>query len=434
MNLLDANDQCGVYPHSWYAATSQPLAPFPALQGEAIADLCVIGGGYTGLSAALHAAQAGLRVVLLDAQRIGFGASGRNGGQVGIGFNKSQTELEALFGLDRAKQLFELGVEAVALTQSLLSNHASDAQYRPGLIHADRFAAEFDDTRNEVDHLNEVYGYRHMRTLTQNDIRALIGCADYVGGALDMGSGHLHPLRYALGLARGCVAAGVNIFEKTRVTDITQGTRTIVRSDFGSVRADHVVVATNGYDTGLTRATAARVMPINNFIVATEPLGDQARQILREDYCAHDSRFVVNYYRLSEDRRLLFGGGETYRYRFPKDIARLVRKPMEQTFPQLKGTRIDYAWGGTLAVTMSRLPHVARIAPNILSAAGYSGHGVALAGFAGKIMADAVRGQLEGLVALEALPTPRFPGGGTFRSPLLALAMTWYALRDRIGL
>ena len=434
MNLLDANDTRGAYPDSWYSATADPLPPFDRLQGRIKADLCVIGAGYTGLSAALHAAQAGLDVVLLDAQRVGFGASGRNGGQVGNSFNRDQHYFEETFGRDTARQLYDLGHEAAELTRTLVAAHAPEARYRPGLIHADRFASELRDTRARADHLRQSYGHDQLQDLDHDAVESLIGSTSYVGGMLDMSAGHLHPLRYAFGLARACQAAGVRIFEQSRVHSITHGTPAIVQTDQGGVTSGHVIVATNGYGTGLTRETAAKTMPINNFIAATEPLGDRATSVLREDFCAYDSRFVVNYYRLSEDGRLLFGGGENYGYRFPSDIAAVVRKPMEQVFPQLKGVKIDHAWGGTLAITRSRLPHIARSAPNILSASGYSGSGVALAGLAGKVMAKAVQGQTEGLMLLENLPTPSFPGGGAFRSPLLALAMTWYALRDRLGI
>lgn len=433
MNLLDANDRRGQYPDSWYSATSTPLQPFPALQSRIKADLCIVGAGYTGLSAALHAAQSGLDVVLLDAQRLGFGASGRNGGQVGSSFNRDQTYFERTLGPDTARQLYEMGHTAAQLTRDLAAQHAPDAGYRPGLIHADRFVSELSETKAEANHLRQQYGHDQLQDLDQDAIRSLIGSPSYVGGVLDKSAGHLHPLRYAFGLARACVAAGVRIFEQSRVHDIQHGPPAVMRTDQGSVTAGHAIIATNGYGTGLSRATTARVMPINNFIVATEPLGDRAEAVLAEDYCAYDSRFVVNYYRLSEDGRLLFGGGENYGYRFPRDIAATVRKPMEQVFPQLKGVQIDYAWGGTLAITMSRLPHIARPAPHILSAAGYSGSGVALAGLAGKLMAEAMRGQSQGLMLLEDLPTPAFPGGGALRSPLLALAMTWYALRDRLG-
>lgn len=429
MNLLDANDLRGAYPDSWYAATTQTLAPFDPLRNEVRADLCVIGGGYTGLSAALHAARAGQSVVLLEAQRVGFGASGRNGGQVGASFNAGQQDLEKKCGLDDARKLFDLARAAAALTRDL----ATDAGYRPGVIHADRFDSEVTQTHAQVAHLHDHYGDTETQALDRDAVCDLTGCDSYAGGALDLAGGHLHPLRYAVSLAQACVAAGVRIFETTRVHDIVHRTPATVRSEQGRVVSDHVIIATNGYSTGLSRGSQARIMPINNFIVATEPLGARGASILKQDHCAYDSRFVVNYYRKTEDGRLLFGGGESYGYRFPKDIASVVRKPLERTFPQLKDVRLDHAWGGTLAITMSRLPYVARPASNVLIASGYSGSGVAMATMAGKLMAQATVAQSEGLALLESLPTPRFPGGGAFRSPLLALAMSWYALRDRIG-
>ncbi|MFA5538446.1 MAG: FAD-binding oxidoreductase, partial [Gemmobacter sp.] len=196
--------------------------------------------------------------------------------------------------------------------------------------------------------------------------------------------------------------------------------------------AGHVVLACNGYLGGLEPQVAARVMPINNFIIATEPLGGRATEILSEPVAVADTRFVVNYWRLSEDGRLLFGGGESYGYRFP-DIVRTVRRPMLQVYPQLADARIDHAWGGTLAITMNRLPCFARPHPNVLSASGYSGHGVAMATMAGKVLAEAVAGRAGRFDLMAGLPAARFPGGGALRWPLLVLAMTWYSLRDRLG-
>lgn len=431
MNLLDANDRRCVYPDGWYAATADLLEPFAPLRGETRADLCVIGGGYTGLSAALHAAQAGLDVVLIDAQRVSFGASGRNGGQVQSGFNKSQQALEKMVGREDAYKLWEMSQEAMSLTKQLCATHASEAAFKAGIAHANWHASETRDDHANAAYLAEHYGYTKIELLSQDALYDILRAPAYKGGTLDHGAGHLHPLRYALGLARACVAAGVRIFETTRAHEING---TTVRCDSGRIEATHVIQATNGYGTGLSRPTAARVMPINNFIAATAPLGDRVAEVLRRDIAVSDSKFVVNYYRLSEDGRLLFGGGESYGYRFPKDIASVVRKPMEQVFPQLKGIEISHAWGGTLAITRSRLPHISRPQPGVLAAAGYSGHGVALAGFTGKVLADAVRGDTDGFDRLARLPTARFPGGAVLRSPLMALAMTWYATRDRLGI
>lgn len=433
MNLLHANDRPGQYPPSWYAATAEALPPFPQLKGETRADVCVIGAGYTGLSAALHLAERGMDVVLLDAHRVGFGASGRNGGQLGSGQRMDQHVIERLMGHDDAQKLWAYGEEAKALVRGLVAKHAIDCHLKPGIAHLGFTAAERDEEHAYADHLAERYGYTQVEKLSEGEGQALCPSPEYKGGTLDMGAGHLHPLSFALGLARAATKAGVRIYERAEVHHVTKGTPAIVATGQGRVQADHVIFACNGYMGGLERKVAARVMPINNFIAATEPLGDEAARVLTRDVAVADTKFVVNYFRLSHDKRLLFGGGETYGYRFPADIAALVRKPMTQIFPHLHDVKIDYAWGGTLAITMKRLPYLTRAAPNMLSASGYSGHGVGTATHAGKLMADAIAGQAEGFDTMARIPTTPFPGGAAFRSPLLVLAMTWFSLRDRLG-
>lgn len=434
MNLLYANDAVGQYPPSWYAASTPPLAPFDALRGEVKADVCVIGAGYTGLSAALHLAQAGRRVVVLEAHRVGFGASGRNGGQLGSGQRVAQDDLEKMVGKARARALWDQGEDAKSLVKSLIADHGIDCHLQPGV-------AWTGSTRSDVDHLHayadllaRTYGYSDMQSLNAEQCHAICPSPDYKGGVLDRGAAHLHPLAFALGLARATRDAGVEIFERSCVHTLEYGTPAVLRTDAGHVVADQVVLACNGYLSSLAPSVSARVMPINNFIIATEPLAERAREVLTQDIAVADSRFVVNYFRLSHDKRLLFGGGESYGYRFPKNIAATVRKPMEIVFPHLKDVKIDYAWGGTLAITMKRFPYLARIAPNVLSASGYSGHGVGTATHAGQLMALALQGQSDGFDTLGAVPTTAFPGGGALRSPLLVLAMSWYALRDRLGI
>ncbi|MFO7759494.1 MAG: FAD-binding oxidoreductase [Roseovarius sp.] len=434
MNLLYANDRRGEYPDSWYAATATPLDRFAPLQGETRADVCVVGAGYTGLSAALHLAEAGLDVVLLEAQRVGFGASGRNGGQLGSGQRMEQTGLEQIVGREDAAKLWELAEDAKGLVKALVARHQIDCHLTPGVAHACFTPREAAAEHAYADHLAEHYGYDRIEKLDQGAMRALCPSPAYRGGTLDMGAGHLHPLAYAFGLARAAKAAGVRVHEGALVRDIAHDQPARVITETGAVRADHVILACNGYLGGLDARVAAKVMPINNFIAATEPLGDEAARVLTRHVAVADSKFVINYFRLSHDRRLLFGGGESYGYRFPRDIASVVRKPMVQIFPHLAETRIDHAWGGTLAITMKRMPYLARLAPNVLSASGYSGHGVGTATHAGKLMADAVRGQAEGFETLSRVPAPAFPGGAAFRTPLLVLAMTWFSLRDRLGL
>ncbi|MCX7644105.1 MAG: FAD-binding oxidoreductase [Rhodobacteraceae bacterium] len=433
MNLLHANDRPGAYPPSWYAATVELPAPLPPLRGETRADVCVVGGGYTGLSAALHLAGRGYDVALLEAQRVGFGASGRNGGQVGSGQRLEVDELERRFGREMARRLWDFGEEAKALVRQLIDHHGIPANWTPGVAHAMWHDREVRHAHALAEKLARDYGYGRVEPLDRAGMRALVDSPVYRGGAVDWGAAHIHPLAYALGLASAARKAGVRIYEGSEVHHVAEGPEVVARTGQGAVHARHLVLAGNGYLGGLNRHVAARVMPINNFIVATEPLGPRAGTLIRKGVAVADSKFVVNYFRLSPDGRLLFGGGESYGYRFP-DIAATVRRPMARVFPDLADVRIDYAWGGTLAITRTRLPCFARPAPNILSASGYSGHGVALATLAGKILAEAIAGQTERFDVMASLPTPPFPGGAALRWPILVLAMTWYALRDRLGI
>lgn len=431
MNLLYSNDRRGQYPPSWYAATAVPLDPFAELRGETRADVCIVGGGYTGLSAALHLAEKGYDVALVEAHRAGFGASGRNGGQASVGQRQDQDVLERRHGRDDARKMWDISVQSVALVRSLIARHGIDAAWRDGVAHANWTDKSAAAERAYVDRIARDYGYDRAEPLDRAGIRALVGSQAFRGGFVDWGSGHLHPLRFALGLARAAAAAGARIFELTEAHHAEAG---LVRTARGRVRADHVILACNGYLGGLDRATAARVMPINNYMIATEPLGDRAAEVLARDIAVADSKFVVNFWRLSEDRRLLFGGCESYGYRFPRDIAAMVRKPMLTIYPQLADTGIDYAWGGTLAITRTRMPDFARPRPGLWSASGYSGHGVALATLAGQILAEAIHGDATRFDVMARARPGRFPGAGGFRSPLLALAMTWFSLRDRLGL
>ncbi len=435
MNLLFANDARGAYPPSLYADTRDPLESFAPLQGAADCDVAIVGAGYTGLSAALHLARAGYSVRVLEAHRVGFGASGRNGGQVGSGQRLEVDELERLAGPETARRLWDLAEEAKALVRELAA--ASGVPFHPGIAHAFRNKREFDHARAHIDHLSRHYGYDQIEALDGPDFRAILPSAAYVAGELDHGAGHLHPLNLAIGMARLARDAGAEIHEMSAVTRIDHGQNasqpSLLHTDQGQLRARHVILAANGYLDRLEPKIAARVMPINNYIAATAPLGDRAAEVLTRDIAVHDTKFVVNYWRLSPDKRLIFGGGETITYRFPADIAAKVRKPLLEIYPGLADVELTHAWGGTLAITRTRMPCFARPAPNCLSASGYSGHGVALATLAGKLMAQAVAGQAEGFDTMARLTPPPFPGGAMLRQPLLIAGMTWFSLRDRLG-
>lgn len=434
MNPLYRNDPPGSMPDSWYLASTTLPDLRPELRGQQRADVCVVGAGFTGLTAALRLAQNGMKVTVLDAHRVGFGASGRNGGQVSSGFNWDQSALAKKLGEGPARSLWDYAEEAKTDLRDLLRAHAPDARYTPGVAYGVYTDADRKDAFKSAEYVAKTYGYENLQCLDKPAFEDLVRSPRYRGGTLDMGSGHIHPLRYVLGLARAAEAAGVTIYEQSEVHHIVHGEPATVRTGKGHVTADHVIIAGNGYLPHIEGEVAARVMPINSFICATAPLGDQAAEVLSQDIAVADSKFVVNYYRLSEDKRLLFGGRENYGLGFPKDISTALVARMVSLFPQLADTQIDYVWGGTLGITMTRLPALQRLAPNILSAGGFSGHGVALSGFSGKVMAEAVIGQAERFDLMGLLPTPAFPGGAAMRAPLLTLAMTWYSLRDRLGI
>ncbi|NNF24027.1 MAG: FAD-binding oxidoreductase [Rhodobacteraceae bacterium] len=433
MNPLFRNDRPGAYPDSWYAASTELPPKRAPLTTARTADVAIVGAGFTGLWAALELARRGVDVVVLEAHRAAFGASGRNGGQVGSGFNKSQSWLEARLGAPAARALWEMAEEAKAQLRDFCASHAPEARYLPGVADCEYTAKDTEASHEEAAFLHKRYGYDQITPLDKAGVRDLVRTELYGGGRLDMGAGHLHPLRYGLALAREAERAGAVIFEGSAVTAIAEGDPATLTTGNGHVTARHVILAGNGYLPGIAPPVAARVMPINSFIAATAPLGAHAGDVLGRDIAVADSKFVVNYYRMSEDRRLLFGGRESYSIGFPSDIKTKLVARMTHLFPQLEGVKIDYVWGGTLGITMTRLPCVMRIGSNILNASGFSGHGVALSGFAGKVMAEAIVGQTARFDILSTLPIPRFPGGAAARAPLLTLAMTWYALRDRLG-
>ena len=420
-------------PDSYYASTAPAAQPRRALAGSETADACVIGAGFTGISAALHLAERGYSVVVLEAARVGWGASGRNGGQVGSGLRESMSVLDRSLGAARTESLWSLCEEAKAVIAERIARHAIECDWRPGNLLASTRERYMGWIEREAEFCLRRYGYRGYRMISRDGIRDEVASARYVGGRMDEGGGHLHPLRFVLGMAAAAVHGGARIFEGSRVERIEWRSPARVFTGRGVVEAGFVVLACNGYLGRLESRIESRIMPIVNHVLATEPLGERrARSLVPSGACVHSTKFVVDYFRCTADHRLLFGGGETYSDGSIAEPKPFVRRYMLRVFPQLSDVEIDHAWSGRLAITMNRLPHVGRLAPNGFFAHGFSGHGVALAQIAGKLIAEAVAGTAERFDVLAGLEHRAFPGGRWLRHPLLVLGMVYYTLRDRL--
>ncbi|MFO1255469.1 MAG: FAD-binding oxidoreductase [Sphingomonadaceae bacterium] len=421
-------------PHapSWYAATANPSPERAPLNGALSVDVVVVGGGFTGLSAALHAAEAGYSVALLEAHRIGWGASGRNGGQMIAGMRWAAPDLVQAFGRDRAARLIGLANTAGHMVRKRIERHAIACDLRQGHFHAAAKPGHLDDMRRELDLLQDLLAYQGASIVSAADVGDFVASPIYHGGMIDMNGGHLHPLNYALGLADAAEAAGAQIFEGSAAIRVDHGSPVRVTTARGTVTARHAVLACDAFMGDLIPELAGMTMPVANYNVATARLDEAAAKALIPSGAAvADSKFVLNYFRLSADNRLIFGGGEKYSPRPPADVAGFVRPYLEQVFPQLKGVEIEHAWGGLVGVTLNRLPQFGRIG-NSFYAHGWSGHGVLLTTLAGELIAQAMRGHAERFDLFAGLPRRAFPGGRWLRHPLYVAGMLYYALRDRL--
>ncbi|MER9405382.1 FAD-binding oxidoreductase [Mesorhizobium caraganae] len=417
---------------SWYEDTAGPRPEYPALDGDRSCDVVIVGGGFTGLSAAAHLAKAGTDVVLIEAYRFGDGASGRNGGQLGTGQRAWAEEMEAEYGFSRAKALFDLAEEAKAHLLEFAAVNQIDIDYMPGQLSVAHKQRYVDDYKAHAEIMASRFNYPHIAFMDARETAERLGSTRYFGGTRDTGTGHIHPMKLVIGTAKVATAAGAHLFEQTPSTGITSsGGKVRVTTPRGTITAQKCLIGVNAYGGTLEPVSAAHIMPIGSFIGATVPLGVDSN-VLPGGEAVDDSRFVVRYFRKSKDGRLLFGGREIYGVNDPKDIHIHIRRQISELYPDLKDVEITHGWGGYVGITVPRKPFVREVMPNVISAGGYSGHGVMLSNFFGKLYAETVAGNRDRLKLIEDLNIPAFPGGRRFRTPLLFLALNWFALRDRI--
>ncbi|MBZ9985256.1 MULTISPECIES: FAD-binding oxidoreductase [unclassified Mesorhizobium] len=417
---------------SWYEDTAGLRPEYPVLDGDRSCDVVIVGGGFTGLSATVHLAKAGSNVVLIEAYRFGDGASGRNGGQLGTGQRAWAEELEAEYGFSRAKALFDLAEEAKAHLLEFAAANQIDIDYMPGQLSVAHKPRYVDDYKAHAEIMASRFSYPHISFMDATETAQRLGSTAYFGGTRDTGTGHIHPMKLVIGTARAAAQAGARLFEATPSTGIVSSGGTVkVSTARGTITAQKCLIAVNAYGGTLEPVSAAHIMPIGSFIGATVPLGADSN-VLPGGEAVDDSRFVVRYFRKSRDGRLLFGGREVYGVNDPKDIHIHIRRQIAELYPALRDVEITHGWGGYVGITVPRKPFVREVMPNVISAGGYSGHGVMLSNFFGKLYAETVAGNRDRLKLIEDLKIPPFPGGRRLRAPLLFLALNWFALRDRI--
>ena len=419
---------------SYYAASANPAPERPALQGSHETDVCIVGAGFTGISAALHLAEQGFKVTVLEAVKVGFGASGRNGGQIVNSYSRDIDVIERTLGAQQARLLGDMAFEGGRIIRERVAQYNIQCDLKDGGVFA-AFNSKHMKHLEAQKQLWERYGHTQLEMLDSKRIREVVNTDIYVGGMLDMSGGHIHPLNLVLGEAAAFESLGGVIHELSPVTRIDQGEHPVVHTAQGQVKARYVIVAGNAYLGDLLPQLAAKSMPCGTQVVTTEPLSDElAASLLPQVYCVEDCAYLLDYYRLSGDKRLIFGGGVVYGARDPSNIEALIRPNLIKTFPQLKDVKIDYAWTGNFLLTLSRLPQMGRIGNNIYYSQGCSGHGVTFTHVAGRVLAEVLRGQAERFDAFAALPHYPFPGGRLFRIPFTAIGAWYYQMRDKLGI
>ncbi|MEX2494501.1 MAG: FAD-binding oxidoreductase [Woeseia sp.] len=416
--------------NSYYAATLRERTGYPTLAGDIRADVAVVGAGFTGISAALSLAERGYKVVVVEANRVGWGASGRNGGQLIDGF-VDPDKIGKRIGRAEADIVYRMGLECRDLVLQRIERYGIECDLKFGFVDLALRSRDLKYFQSEVERKIRLNYPHNMQFVPQEQIRSVVGSDRYIGGLVNSGNGHLHPLNLCIGEARAAESAGASIYERSPVTQITHGSSPRVRTARGSVQADKVVLAGNAYLGRAEPRLHGAVIPAGSYIIATEPLGAAlATELLPRDMAACDQRVALDYFRLSADKRLLFGGLCNYSGRRPKDISAVLRPSMLKVFPQLKDARIDYEWGGNIAISIKRIPQLGRIGENSYYAQGYSGHGLAPSHLAGKLIADAIGGDFERFDIFQRIGHLKLPGGKWFANPALALGMLYYRMKE----
>ncbi len=415
---------------SYYTATRNWQTDYPQLEGEHRCDVAVVGAGFTGVSTALHLAEWGYDVALIEANRVGWGASGRNGGQLIDGF-VSIDKIEKRLGSDAADIAYQIGVECRDIVLQRIETYSINCDLKFGFLDLALFEKDMDYFRSEIERKQERNYPHKMELVARDDMHSVIGSDIYIGGLINRGNGHLHPLNLCIGEARAAEQNGARIFEQSPVTKICHGAKPRVETKDGIVHAKQVVLAGNAYLGKTEPKLFGSVIPAGSYIIATEPLSAElANELLPQDMATCDQRIGLDYFRLSADKRLLFGGLCNYSGRDPKDITATLRPKMLKVFPRLEGTNIDYEWGGNIAISMNRIPQMGRIKGNTYYAQGYSGHGVAPTHIAGRIMADVIAGDSARFDVFERVRHLKLPGGKWFANPALALGMLYFRLKE----
>jgi gamma-glutamylputrescine oxidase len=419
---------------SYYAASANPSPERPPLQGSVEADVCIVGAGYTGLSSGIALAEAGYKVVVVEQARVGWGASGRNGGQIVHSFSRDIDVIESSYGRKVAEPLGAMLFEGARVLRERVSKYNISCDLKDGGIYAAETPRKVDQLR-EHKALWEKWGHRDLSLVEDPaEIRKLVNSDRYSGLLVDSTGGHFHPLNLALGEAAALETLGGVIYEQSAVTKIERGAKPVVRTAQGEVRARFVIVACNAYIGDLEPELAAKTMPCGTQVIATEPLGALADSLIPSDYCVEDNNFLLDYYRLSGDKRLIYGGGVIYGARDPAHVESIIVPKMLKTFPQLRGAKVDFGWTGNFSLTLSRLPQVGQLSDNIYYSQGCSGHGVTFTHLIGVLLGEAIRGNAERMGAFSKLPHYPFPGGRALRVPFTAAGALWYSLRDRLGI